>query len=348
MDSYNTAHLNPSPHGSLKSPSSKSPASKLPASESPSSGLQDSSPKDSFTSAKCPRVPSPPLRSMFEPFNKNRLEWEAFDRSKSRDSDHAIADKLKSLISDIDNSGILDDDKTGGPRSTETKSMPMNRTFLFQEDVDARFTRLDDLSMLYRMEEGLSSNMLTMINDGTAQEFSTFMCHSKEETGEQKFRREAINRCALRQALTETTDAAARSCNLVKLVVEPFDPDSETVDLSFPDRLGDRLDAEKRRRSRWTSRRDVEVNDTLESFFSICQAPNELEINFLSHQEQAAKNRASLCYEKATPGQQRPHAGPPLAAEFAWCFPSSSGHSSTSWYSMNILRQNLGLDRGKA
>ena len=70
--------------------------------------------------------------------------------------------------------------------------------------------------------------------------------------------------------------------NLVKLVVEPFDPDSETVDLSFPDRLGDRLDAEKRRRSRWTSRRDVEVNDTLESFFSICQAPNELEINFLS------------------------------------------------------------------
>ncbi|KAK8185384.1 uncharacterized protein BKA78DRAFT_324214, partial [Phyllosticta capitalensis] len=154
MDSYNTAHLNPSPHGSLKSPSSKSPASKLPASESPSSGLQDSSPKDSFTSAKCPRVPSPPLRSMFEPFNKNRLEWEAFDRSKSRDSDHAIADKLKSLISDIDNSGILDDNKTGGPSSTETKSMPMDRTFLFQEDVDARFTRLDDLSMLYRMEEG--------------------------------------------------------------------------------------------------------------------------------------------------------------------------------------------------
>ncbi|KAK7541317.1 hypothetical protein JOL62DRAFT_559369 [Phyllosticta paracitricarpa] len=221
-----------------------------------------------------------PAGRIFEPFNKNRLEWEAFDRSKSCENDQAIADKLKELNSDVEESSGFNFNNS--MVDSPGKTMSMNRTFLFQEGVDPRFQRLDDLTMLYRMEEGLANNMLTMINDGASKEFSRCIGQSEEEPEGQRFRREAINHCALKQALTETTDATARSCNLVKLVVEPYEVEADFANLDFPEELGDNLWQEDVTRSRWTSRRDVEANDTLESFFSICQEPNVLEVDFLS------------------------------------------------------------------
>lgn len=143
-------------------------------------------------------------------FTLNNLKWHLADPSDGADTKYlqSIFDTLKNAVAKIDEAQILSDGDTNEASSEATmiatrKPMPMAR--LFHYDIEEGVPEMENLMTMKDIlgaEQELANSMLAVINNDTIANFLQQLGFATD-TPNQTFRREALKRCALRQALTE-------------------------------------------------------------------------------------------------------------------------------------------------
>nr|ATA58139.1 MAT1-2-5 [Lasiodiplodia gonubiensis] len=152
-------------------------------------------------------------------FTLNGLQQRISYGEHSELTEQALLDVLRSAVSTLDDSGVLGKNDMASTNATETpEHFPMGRSLTYAVPTSGNYAAIEgSVKRILEAEQDLANHALAMINNDNIAALLQAIGFPSNDTAEQKFRKRALKRVALRQLLTESTDAALRGLGLVQI-----------------------------------------------------------------------------------------------------------------------------------
>ncbi|KAL1640564.1 hypothetical protein SLS58_006759 [Diplodia intermedia] len=196
-------------------------------------------------------------------------------------AEQALLDALGSVVTRLDNSGVLDKDAITRMDTTEaSEHMPMGRSVSYAwPDHPAHEANEQGLKEILEAEQDLADYMLAIVNNDNVATLLEKIGFPNLDTANQKFRKQALKRVAWRQLLTEYTDMLLRMIGAAQL--SEFNNKFSVptaLERHWMRFLNRRLKEERRRNNRNSKARKYLL---LEELFEISTTLNEAELDLL-------------------------------------------------------------------
>nr|ATA58083.1 MAT1-2-5 [Neofusicoccum umdonicola]ATA58207.1 MAT1-2-5 [Neofusicoccum umdonicola] len=134
----------------------------------------------------------------------------------------ALFNTLDGAVAKIDKSGVLRSEATITQATTAWDLVPMDRSFDYVNNKAVpRKRELTWMKDVLNVERKLADHMSASINDDATVDFLEAIGIPKNGTAEERFRSKALIRVAMRQLLTESTDADLRIAGAVRALEVP-------------------------------------------------------------------------------------------------------------------------------
>nr|ATA58168.1 MAT1-2-5 [Diplodia seriata] len=134
-------------------------------------------------------------------------------------TEQALLDVLGSVVTRLDNSGVLDNDDITRMDTTQvSEHMPMGRSVSYAwQNGPVHEANERVLKKVLQKEQDLADHMLAIVNNDNVATLLEKIGFPNLDIANQKFRKQALKRVAWRQLLTEYTDMLLRMLRVAQL-----------------------------------------------------------------------------------------------------------------------------------